>query len=440
MPQKIIDFRELLERVLPLDALAPADRRQIQHVLKTGVAEQIEQAALLAIAQLERKGEMKRLPSRDRSEGVIRYQPRDGIDVITIQLPQTMRRDGVELVPRSSLPTQAQTALHQVRGLLRLDEPLFSSDPRTGDPRAALLQQLDQIGRELIGVRELRFIPRNGGGAPAAAPLSEEWSSEAAERKDLLYYCPDTFKSETLREPARQAGVRSIAFVAVARGAGETLGVLEVRSSDPDAYVPDTLALIALIADCCASALERAARIERLVFIDPLTAAYNRPYFDLQMRNEMARAQREDASLALCIVDIDDFKSFNNTFGYEAGNQVLVQVAKALRSGVRPFDAVCRWGGEEFAVLLTAPVQLADVRTISERLRQLVERQAVRVEALDGQAHRVVVTVSIGVAVYPQHETSAGDLWRAANQALLLAKRPPKNQVVFYSPPTPTPR
>ena len=147
------------------------------------------------------------------------------------------------------------------------------------------------------------------------------------------------------------------------------------------------------------------------------------------------RAQREGASLALCIADIDDFKSFNSTFGYEAGNQVLVQVVQALRSGVRPFDTVCRWGGEEFAVLLTAPVHVPDVRTISERLRALVERQSVRLQGLDGIAQRVVVTVSIGVAVYPEHEGTPAELWRAANQALLRAKRPPKNQVVVYSRP-----
>ena len=169
------------------------------------------------------------------------------------------------------------------------------------------------------------------------------------------------------------------------------------------------------------------------MFIDPLTSAYNRSYFDLQVRNEMARAQRRSASIAMCIVDIDDFKSFNTMFGYEAGNQVLVQVAQALRSEVRPFDTVARWGGEEFAVLLTAPVIEQDVRTISERLRNAVERQVVRIDALDGTTHRVVVTVSIGVAMYPEHQATAADLWRAANQALLIAKRPPKNQVVFYS-------
>ena len=139
--------------------------------------------------------------------------------------------------------------------------------------------------------------------------------------------------------------------------------------------------------------------------------------------------------MALCIADIDDFKTFNSRFGYEAGNHVLVQVAQALRSGVRPFDTVCRWGGEEFAVLLTEPVHLPDVRTISERLRTLVERASVRVEGLDGVTHQVAVTVSIGVAVFPEHEKTPTDLWRAANHALLVAKRSTKNQVVFYSAP-----
>ena len=190
-------------------------------------------------------------------------------------------------------------------------------------------------------------------------------------------------------------------MVAVRGTADHPLGVLEVTSPSRDAFSPDDLAMIALLADHCAAVLERAERIEKLVFIDPLTSAYNRSYFDLQVLNEMARAQREHSSLALCIADIDDFKSFNSSYGYEAGNQVLVQVAQSLRRGVRPFDTVARWGGEEFAVLLTAPIQAQDVVTISERLRSMVERQEVRLEALDRQSHRVSVTVSIGVALFP---------------------------------------
>jgi len=111
-----------------------------------------------------------------------------------------------------------------------------------------------------------------------------------------------------------------------------------------------------------------------------------------------------------------------------------VQVAQTLRAGVRPFDTVARWGGEEFAILLTPPVGADDVLAISERLRSTIERTAIRLEGLDGRAHRVHVTISIGVALFPDHADSPQDLWRAANQALLRAKRPPKNRVVFYTP------
>ncbi len=146
----------------------------------------------------------------------------------------------------------------------------------------------------------------------------------------------------------------------------------------------------------------------------------------------MARAQREHASMALCIADIDDFKSFNTGYGYEAGNAVLAQVAQTLRRGVRPFDTVARWGGEEFAVLLTAPVESQDVLSISERLRAAVERMSLSVEGLDRRTHEVSVTISIGVAMFPECGETAQEMWRCANQALLLAKEPPKNNVVFH--------
>jgi diguanylate cyclase (GGDEF)-like protein len=135
--------------------------------------------------------------------------------------------------------------------------------------------------------------------------------------------------------------------------------------------------------------------------------------------------------MALCIADVDNFKTFNSTYGYDAGNHVLVNVAQTLRRGVRPFDTVARWGGEEFAVLLTAPVDEESVRAISERLRVAVERLTLRLEGLDGLTYATSVTVSIGVALSPRHGRTVQDLWRAANQALLEAKRFRKNRVVF---------
>jgi diguanylate cyclase (GGDEF)-like protein len=166
--------------------------------------------------------------------------------------------------------------------------------------------------------------------------------------------------------------------------------------------------------------------------VDGTTGVYNRSYFELQARNEIARALRERASVALCIADIDDFKSVNTAYGYEAGNAVLTQVAQTLKRGVRPFDTVARWGGEEFAVLLTPPVDSDDVAAICERLRTAVERLQLHVEGLDRRLYQVRISVSMGVALFPEHGTDPPDLWRAANQALLIAKQPPKNRVVFY--------
>src|SRR5205085_6319603 len=129
--------------------------------------------------------------------------------------------------------------------------------------------------------------------------------------------------------------IRTVAIVSVLSGGGDRFGVLEVTSPSPRAFARHDLAMIALLADYWAGVLERASRIEKLVFIDPLTSVYNRPYFDRQVQNEMARAQRESSSMALCIADIDDFKSFNTRFGFEAGNRVLIEVAHALRHAVR---------------------------------------------------------------------------------------------------------
>ena len=413
------------------------DRLRVQRALRSGIALEVERAAMRAIDLLEQQGAIRRLPTEVLTGGpMVRYQRRDQHDVITLQLPGPRVRDGVTIVSKSSLPMQAPARLDQVRRLVRLDDPLTFADPRTGTTRAGLREQLDQAGRELLGSDSVRYFARGDDepGAPASGPLDASLAADALEHHGMLFYCPDAERSGSLAQAAHKSGTRSLVIVAVTGSDGQPLGLIEVHHREADPFRPTDLALVVLLAEFAGGVLERATRIEKLVFVDPLTTAYNRSYYDLQIRNEIARAQREQSSLALVICDIDDFKSFNTSFGYEAGNQVLVQVAAALRAGVRPFDTVARWGGEEFAVLLTPPVNEDDVIAISERLRAAVEHTSIRLEGLDGRAHRVNVTVSAGVAMFPDHADNAQDLWRLANQALLLAKRPPKNQVVFFRP------
>ncbi|MBI1799080.1 MAG: GGDEF domain-containing protein [Candidatus Eisenbacteria bacterium] len=434
MKQKVIDFRELLERLLPLDELPPPDRLRIHRALATGAGTQIEQAALAALSQLEHAGALRRLPADDAFPSRLRYQRLGDLNVISLQLPATEEREGFLLFPRATLPAQAQAGIDQMRRLLRLDDPRAVSDPRRDDPRLALTEQLDLAGREFLGADSVRLVLGTDDESGSEPPFDRALTLEARRHPDCILYAADLSRAPRLEPAARERGALAMALVAVTGSDGQPLGVIEVASRQRDPFRLEDLSRVALLADYCGRALERVARIEKLVFIDPLTQVYNRSYFDLQLANEMARAQREQNSMALCIADIDDFKSFNTAFGYEAGNAVLVQVAQALRGGVRPFDTVARWGGEEFSILLTAPVQAEDVATACERLRLGIERIPVSIEGLDRRSHRLGVTLSLGVAMYPDHAETAQDLWRAANQALLKAKRGPKNQVVFFTP------
>ena len=436
MKQQNIGFRDLLERLLPLDELPPADRRAVQSALLSGVGAQIEQAALMALRRLEEAGALTRMePLANGSGPVLRFQARDALRVFTLHLPGPVERDGLRFVPRSSLPARSPAGVPQLRRLLRLDDPAENQDPAATPSRDRLAEQLAATAREILGAVEVRFVPRKGVEPPADEPaIDPTLAARVLADPDLLIACADLALAPALASQAHRLGMSSLAMIAVAGSAEGAAGHLEVTARVPRAFDDDALSLVSLLADSFAAALERAHRLERLVFVDPLTTVYNRTYFDLQMQNEMARAQRENASLGLCLVDIDNFKNFNTRFGYEAGNQVLVTVAQTLRGGVRPFDTVSRWGGEEFALLLTPPVSAADARTVSERLRGLVERHVVETEGLDRRLHQLGVTVSIGVALFPDHAATSQELWRAANRALLEAKRPPKNRVVFFDP------
>jgi diguanylate cyclase (GGDEF)-like protein len=420
------NLRNLIDRVLPLDGLSRSRVRRGRALLGALTLE-IERAAAAPAGETTAVLEATLSSASAPPRPVEKPEP----PAIVEATSTPSATDALVRLTRSSLPIEARARLDRVRRLMRLEEP-FAAGALQPHLRDDLIAQLDEAGREVLGASAVRFIPATG---PDAIPpgIDPAMGREVLRAPETMLYRPDTESSPRLEAFAGR-GVRSIALAALVSSDRAPLGFLEVESVRANPFDLEDLALITLMADSFAGVLERAARIESLVFVDTLTGAYNRSYFDLQVENEMARAAREKSSMALCIADIDDFKSFNSAFGYEAGNQVLKAVAHTLKGAVRPFDTVARWGGEEFAVLLTSPINPEDARTISERLRAMVERQIVGLESLERESHRVAVTVSIGVALFPDHHETAADLWRAANQALLKAKRPPKNQVVFDRP------
>jgi len=150
---------------------------------------------------------------------------------------------------------------------------------------------------------------------------------------------------------------------------------------------------------------------------DPLTGLYNRRYLYEQMAHEMARWERSREPFALILLDIDHFKQFNDRYGHDLGDEVLIALAGLLLQHVRKSDVACRLGGEEFVVLLAGADQLQALSR-AETIREAVK--TLRLTRLD-QGH--TISISAGVAVFPEHGGNAQTLIRAADEALYESKR-----------------
>ena len=162
---------------------------------------------------------------------------------------------------------------------------------------------------------------------------------------------------------------------------------------------------------------------------DELTRLYNYRYFQDRVVSEAHRATRYDHALTLMMIDVDDFKAFNDARGHLAGNMALRRLASVLRKSVREVDVAARYGGEEFAILLPSTPKLAALK-LAEKLRSAVERARIGKDAAGGGA---ALTVSVGVATLPGDAANADELVDRADSALYIAKSMGKNCVNPFS-------
>jgi two-component system chemotaxis family response regulator WspR len=174
--------------------------------------------------------------------------------------------------------------------------------------------------------------------------------------------------------------------------------------------------------------LEKNLELERLTNIDGLTGLSNRRYFNEYMAIQWKQACREKLGLCFLMIDVDNFKRYNDTYGHLAGDEVLKHVAAAIRSCCqRPIDLVARFGGEEFVASLCAPAD--GTRHIAEQICRVVEALAIP-HCRSNVAQ--VVTISVGGAwAIPQNSDAPNSLLEAADVALYQAKNEGKNRVVF---------
>ena len=206
-----------------------------------------------------------------------------------------------------------------------------------------------------------------------------------------------------------------IAVPLVARG--RLKGTLNIyRVGEDVEFTEEEFLLATRFGDAAALALDNAhirARLEHQASTDALTGLYNHRAFHDRLRQELRRASAEHDTVALVMLDLDDFKKVNDIYGHGVGDQLLVQVADVLHASVRTGDAVCRIGGEEFAIVMPSGDVGSSV-ALAERLRD--EFAKLEIDAA-GQ-----LTVSTGIAVGPEHAANPRELVACAEAAMMTAK------------------
>ena len=204
-------------------------------------------------------------------------------------------------------------------------------------------------------------------------------------------------------------------------------GVLNIYRLGEDASFSDEeFELTTRFADAAALALDNAqirARLEYQAQTDSLTGLYNHRYFHERLRAELTRASRARDSVAVLMLDIDDFKRVNDVYGHGAGDQVLTELADLLRVALRGSDVVCRLGGEEFGVIM-AGGDAGDALNLARRLTDTLA------EVEFGPAGKI--TISVGISEGPEHAMNPRELVACSEAAMMTAKARGKNQIVLF--------
>lgn len=354
------------------------------------------------------------------------FEP-DTIDLLTLfstqasiaiqnaRLNALERRRARELQAINAIAQQS-TAVLDVRELLAKVCPLIQEKFQLPQISLLLKDEEDLVLSAYHGT----FSPRipEGGRLPAGATL---WGAALATGKTQIENdskkAPDNFVF--YNETVSRMCIPLLSF-------GQFLGVLLADSHRPAAFNNYDSQPLESAADICATSIQNARYVERvkqLAYLDGLTGIFNRRYFELRITEEIERARRFGAGMAVIMVDIDQFKNLNDEFGHLLGDEVLRQVSSIFHQQLRKIDVVCRYGGEEFAILLSQ-TNAQHSQSVAEKLRRLVETWQ-----FPGVPRPV--TISAGISTYPEQGTTRDELVKAADAGLYTAKQNGRNQIVM---------
>jgi len=212
------------------------------------------------------------------------------------------------------------------------------------------------------------------------------------------------------------------------------IGVINLTDKTGGGFDENDLKLVESVASHASVALDRtdyykmSEDLRKISITDSLTDLYNRRFFQDRINEEIERSRRHGLPVSLIMLDIDNFKQYNDTYGHLAGDEALRLTAATIKNSVRNIDRVARYGGEEFAVILPM-TEIAAARDIAERIRSGVAGRYFPDDALRAT---VKLTASLGIASFPQHADNLFDLVGNADKALYIAKLNGKNRVAVF--------
>lgn len=161
---------------------------------------------------------------------------------------------------------------------------------------------------------------------------------------------------------------------------------------------------------------------------DPVTEVYNRRFFNLRLKEEFARAKREEYPVSIMISDLDNFKKYVDSYGHPLGDIILKEFATILKTSLRETDIICRFGGDEFAYILPF-TSTSDAIIVAERIRKNVQNYRFLKDIVN---ENVTLTLSIGIACFPEHGTKEEEILAKADNALYMAKNSGKNRICIF--------
>jgi diguanylate cyclase (GGDEF)-like protein len=330
----------------------------------------------------------------------------------------------LEIVGASTFPELIGTIFRTLPVISDLGAVTLSLIDEDADIRTVM----EKLGVNFADFPQLIFVPD-------VDALGFELSPRTPPKPELGMFDAERHAAQFPEPPER---LQSVAIVPLLRNK-RIIGSLNLGSMDPARFSPSLgTDFVEHMASIIAICLENVISNEMLKYIgltDSLTGVYNRRYVDRRLIEEISRARRQDYPISFMYIDIDHFKRVNDTVGHQGGDDVLREVANRIKNELRLSDALARFGGEEFVVLLIN-ADLESAAFVGERIRAGIAASMID---LSGGV-KVSITASVGVASLSQTaaggavEVQAQELIAHADEALYQAKEGGRNRVIRYAP------